>query len=249
MRTELIRGAFACWILLALCARPAEVPDRVVVLTFDDASASHAAFVAPLLKKHGFGGTFFICEFPPDFETDKTKYMTWEQIRGLHEMGFEIANHTRTHTHVNRQTRDQLAAELQFIEDRCRSNGIPRPVSFAYPAYATNAMSIELLAERGYRFGRVGGARAYDPTRDNPLTIPSFSTTGIDTNRVMAAMKEARDGRIAVFTVHGVPDLAHPKVTTPPEIFTGYIEFLASNRYTVISLRDLDRYCTPPRKP
>ena len=42
------------------------IPDRLVVLTFDDSVASHATFVAPLLKKHGFGATFFITE---GFET------------------------------------------------------------------------------------------------------------------------------------------------------------------------------------
>jgi peptidoglycan/xylan/chitin deacetylase (PgdA/CDA1 family) len=31
-----------------------------IVLTFDDSVASHATFVAPLLKKYGFGATFFV---------------------------------------------------------------------------------------------------------------------------------------------------------------------------------------------
>ena len=38
------------------------LPERVVVLTFDDSVASHATFVAPMLKEHGFGATFFITE-------------------------------------------------------------------------------------------------------------------------------------------------------------------------------------------
>jgi len=74
---EGIRALEGC--ALASFLRPkrtaARVPDKVVALTFDDASASHATFVAPLLKKFGFGATFFVCEFPPDFE-DKSKYMT-----------------------------------------------------------------------------------------------------------------------------------------------------------------------------
>ena len=56
--------SFAC-ITLALCWRAfasETVPDKIVVLTFDDSVASHATFVAPLLKKHGFGATFFITE-------------------------------------------------------------------------------------------------------------------------------------------------------------------------------------------
>jgi peptidoglycan/xylan/chitin deacetylase (PgdA/CDA1 family) len=34
------------------------IPDKLVVLTFDDASKSHVTVAAPLLKKHGFGATF-----------------------------------------------------------------------------------------------------------------------------------------------------------------------------------------------
>jgi peptidoglycan/xylan/chitin deacetylase (PgdA/CDA1 family) len=81
-----------------------KIPDKLVVLTFDDASASHATFVAPLLKKYGFGGTFFVCEFPPDF-ADKTKYMSWEQIRQLDRLGLEVASHTRSHRHVDKLTK------------------------------------------------------------------------------------------------------------------------------------------------
>ena len=85
---------------LDLAKRLKPIPDQLVVLTFDDAVSSHATFVAPLLKKYGFGGTFFVCEFPPDFDSDKKKYMAWDQIRSLHEMGFEVASHTHTHANV-----------------------------------------------------------------------------------------------------------------------------------------------------
>ena len=38
------------------------LPAKVVVLTFDDACLSHATLVAPLLKKLGFGGTFYVSD-------------------------------------------------------------------------------------------------------------------------------------------------------------------------------------------
>ena len=44
----------------ALALEP--IPDKLVVLTFDDSSRSHATVAAPLLKKHGFGATFFVTE-------------------------------------------------------------------------------------------------------------------------------------------------------------------------------------------
>ena len=40
------------------------IPDKLVVLTFDDAPASQYSIAAPLLKKYGFNATFFVCEFP-----------------------------------------------------------------------------------------------------------------------------------------------------------------------------------------
>ena len=102
LRVLALYMASACTAAGQIIRKP--VPDKVVVLTFDDGVASHATFVAPLLKKYGFGGTFFVCEFPPDFE-DKTKYMTWEQIQQLDKAGFEVANHTRNHTHVTKMSK------------------------------------------------------------------------------------------------------------------------------------------------
>src|SRR5438874_9304232 len=75
------------------------VPDRLVVLTFDDASKSHYTVARPLLKKYGFGATFFVT-VGWDFATNKTDYMTWGEIAQLHQDGFEIGNHTRDHARV-----------------------------------------------------------------------------------------------------------------------------------------------------
>ena len=89
-----------------------QIPDKLVVLTFDDAPESHYSIVAPLLKKYGFGATFFICEFPPNFK-DSTKYMNWRQIKELDNMEFEVANHPLTHTGMSRLTNEQFSAELE----------------------------------------------------------------------------------------------------------------------------------------
>jgi hypothetical protein len=62
---------------------------------------------------------------------------------------------------------------------------------------------------------------------------------------VIDAIKQAQPGRIVVLTVHGVPDVAHPQVTTPPELFEEYLRYLRDNKYTVIAMRDLPRYVDP----
>ena len=158
------------------------VPDKLVVLTFDDSVASHYSVVRPLLKRYGFGATFFITE-GFSFRTNKQDYMTWEQIKELHQDGFEIGNHTRDHLGISARTLGQLREQVEAINARCAEYGIPQPVSFAYPGNAITPGAIPILKELGIRFARRGGAPehpyewgrgfAYEPGADHPLLIPS----------------------------------------------------------------------------
>ena len=72
------------------------IPDKLVVLTFDDANKSDRAFVADILKQHDFGATFYVTE-GLGFLKNKQHYTTWKEVRELHDMGFEIGNHTHGH--------------------------------------------------------------------------------------------------------------------------------------------------------
>ena len=79
---------------LSLSLQAESVPDKTVVLTFDDSVKSHRTFVAPLLEEYGFGATFFVTHLWMD---DTNNFMTWADVGDLHEMGFEIGNHSWTH--------------------------------------------------------------------------------------------------------------------------------------------------------
>jgi peptidoglycan/xylan/chitin deacetylase (PgdA/CDA1 family) len=217
----------------------------IVVLTFDDAPITDYTFVAPLLKKYGFGGTFFVCEFPLKVPGDSSKYMSWKQIAELNRMGFEIGNHTHTHKHVNRMNRQEMYEQLGYIEAKCKEYGIPKPVSFAYPGYDTSSLALDVLHEMGYKYARVDGSRKYVPSKDNPLLIPSYSTTGTTEEakkRVMNILENAKSGDIIVFTIHGVPDYAHSWVTTSPKLFKQYLEYMHDHNFIVIAMRDLEKY-------
>src|SRR5882672_6826165 len=110
----------------------ARIPAKTVVLTFDDAVKSHRAFVAPLLKELGFGATFFVTHRWMD---DRTNFMTWQDIAEIHQMGFEIGNHSWTHADFSMpKNAARLAGELSLVEralDQIKPK-VPRPVSFAY---------------------------------------------------------------------------------------------------------------------
>jgi hypothetical protein len=53
---------------------------------------------------------------------------------------------------------------------------------------------------------------------------------------------EARPGRIVVLQFHGIPDIAHSWVHTPPEMFRRYMEHLKKEGFTTLALRDLQPY-------
>jgi peptidoglycan/xylan/chitin deacetylase (PgdA/CDA1 family) len=247
-------------ILPWLCVQAAwalePIPDKLVVLTFDDAVKSHHSVVRPILKKYRFGATFFVTE-GFDFTTNKTDYMTWEEIAELNADGFEIGNHTRDHLGVNAQNLDKLAEQVRAIATRCLEHRIPAPVSFAWPGNAFEPAALAVLKTNGIRFARRGGSPeyayrqgrgfAYEPGLDHPLLIPSAGDARPDWTiaNVVAAVEQARWGRIAVLQFHGVPDRAHPWVNSSPEQFDAYMNHLAQNGYHVIALRDLVRYVDP----
>jgi peptidoglycan/xylan/chitin deacetylase (PgdA/CDA1 family) len=214
------------------------IPDKTIVLTFDDASISHITLVAPLLKKYKFGGTFFICEFPPDFE-DNSKYMTWQEIKKLSKQGFEIGNHTKNHLRVDKIDEATLISELSYINSKCKLLNITRPLSFAYPSSYSDSSAARKLTEQGFLLARVGGSRAYDPEKDHPLYIPGFTIKGSDKELFYNAISQAKEGKVVVLTFHGVPDNAHDWVTTPPALFEEYLKYLYEQKYNVIAMKDL----------
>ena len=132
------------------------MPEKLVVLTFDDSVASHYSVVRPILKRHNFGATFFVTE-GFTFLKNKKDYMTWKQIKVLHDDGFEIGNHTRNHMGVSQDTLGRLPGEISYIARQCEKNGIPRPVSFAYPGNAIHPNAFKILKSQGIRFARRGG--------------------------------------------------------------------------------------------
>jgi len=254
---------FMC--LLALCTNrnltaADPIPEKLVVLTFDDSAKSHFTVVRPLLATYGFSATFFITE-GFDFKDNKRDYMTWDEIAQLHREGFEIGNHTRDHLGINDKNLNKLTEQLEGINQRCAEYEIPKPVSFAWPGNALAPAGLEALSAAGIRFARRGGAPeyeyekgrgfAYEPMLDHPLLIPSAGDSRPDwgLEDFKRAVEQAKYGRIAVLQFHGVPDTAHSWVNTPKANFEQYMRYLAVEGYQVIALRDLEKYVDTKVKP
>ena len=227
------------------CAQPAvapdpggilrkPIPDKLVVLTFDDACASGYTVVAPILKPLGFNASFYVCDFD-SFKTRKDWYLTWRQMKELDRQGFEIGNHTVGHA-------GSLSA-FQAMDDELFANGGPKMTTVCWPLYGVAWNICPELSKSGYTFGRGGHERPYRPTLDNPFDVPSFTIT--DNQPIEAFVKKAQQacqGRVVVYCFHGVPDMEHGAVGVAPATFKVMMQYLKDNNYKVIAMRDLTEY-------
>ena len=213
------------------------IPDRLVVLTFDDAPASHATVVAPILKEMGFGGSIYVCDFD-SFKTRKDWYLTYRQMNAMHADGLEIGNHSLGH-HSGYEP-------MLAMEDQVLAHGGPRMTTLCWPIYNVNWNDCPKLSAHGYTFGRGGHERPYRPTVDNPFDAPSFSMSdGISMENFTKKVQQACQGRVVVLTFHGVPDLEHPPVSLKPAMFRAMMHYLKDNNYQCIAMRDMAKYIDP----
>ena len=248
MRAMLLAGATIGWAAAATPDDPTgiikkPIPDKTVVFTFDDSCLSNATIAAPILKKHGFGGTFYISD-AYGFRERKDWYMTWRQIKGLDDDGFEIGNHTRGHGILSLTDEGGLQAYIWTLEDLAIANRIPRTTTLAWPFYIVNTKFYPLLSSWGYTFGRGGHGRVYRPAVDHPLDVPSFAVGGVGMTieGFISAVQQATAGRVVVLTFHGTPDSEHAGVGTDPDLFEDMVEYCKANNYNVIAMRDLAEY-------
>jgi peptidoglycan/xylan/chitin deacetylase (PgdA/CDA1 family) len=133
----------------------APLPERPVILTFDDGYNDAYTDAFAHLKWAGLGGTFSIVTG----WVGRPGYMTWEQIQEMAGAGMEMAAHSVTHPNLARESadivRDQLIRSRQDLEGR-----LGQPIGFfVYPAgepfrFGTRekqAQVVALLQEAGYR--------------------------------------------------------------------------------------------------
>lgn len=84
------------------------IPDKVVVLTFDDETISQFTYALPELDKYGFKAVFSIMTVT----LDKLGYMTREQVKELSDKGHVIANHTWDHHNVTKYKSEDWVTQL-----------------------------------------------------------------------------------------------------------------------------------------
>jgi peptidoglycan/xylan/chitin deacetylase (PgdA/CDA1 family) len=127
----------------------AALPDKPIILTFDDGYDDNYTNVFPTLKDYGFPGTFFIITGRPD--SNAWGYMTWDQILEMANNGMEIGSHSTTHRYNLGSTfQSTQRAEIQPPDQELRAklpNWLP---IFSYPSGSYNQYTLDLLTQMGY---------------------------------------------------------------------------------------------------
>ncbi len=129
---------------LAVTARRA-LPEKPVILTFDDGYLDNYQYAFPLLKEFGFSGTFFIVTEFVDHQNPA--YMSWEMIREMAEAGMRIENHSKTHADMTTQSRDGLIWQIRGAQETLAAHLGYTPRFFCYPGGRFDEDTIAMLQE------------------------------------------------------------------------------------------------------
>lgn len=117
------------------------LPEKPILLTFDDAYLDLVQYCFPLLKKYGFTGVVFVptANIAGTNEWDQAnwprphKLLSAEQIAEWAAQGIDFGGHTRTHPDLRYLTPEEMEQELEGGK-RDLEVILGRPVvSFAYP--------------------------------------------------------------------------------------------------------------------
>lgn len=125
-----------------------ELPEKPVLITFDDGYKDNYTNAYPIMKKYGFKGTIFVVT---GFLGVYDNYMTWEQAKELADNGFSIESHTYSHKSMTEASDEEISKELTKSRDTIKNKlGIDADF-MAYPTGTYNLHIAELVQKAGYK--------------------------------------------------------------------------------------------------
>ncbi|MCJ7584159.1 MAG: polysaccharide deacetylase family protein [Anaerolineales bacterium] len=123
----------------------ARLPNRPVVITFDDGDLDVFTNAYPLMQKYGFSGVVYIVI---NF-LYADGYMGIDQIKEMVAAGWEVGSHSMTHADL-RYAHDSLDVEIaQSRIDLQEALGVP-VMSFAYPFGEMDTVVSQKVQDYGY---------------------------------------------------------------------------------------------------
>jgi len=135
------------------------LPERPIVLTFDDGFADFFTDALPILQQYGFPATLYVTTgFVGSTsrwmqrEGEATRLMlTWEQLTEICMCGVELGGHSHSHRQLDTLpltiAQDEIVHCKRLLEDHLGQEVL----SFAYPHGYHSATTKRLVREAGYR--------------------------------------------------------------------------------------------------
>lgn len=145
------------------------LPERPVVLTFDDGDRDHYTNAFPIMKKYGFTGTFYV--ITNDISTGGG-FMTWDMLKEMAKDGMDIQSHTVHHPNLAAASEDEIRLELskskRVIEEKLGTT----VKHLAYPGGAYSNTTIKVLEELGYHTATTVNHSQYHSPDTSVYKIP-----------------------------------------------------------------------------
>lgn len=149
-------------ITFAELAGQAAVPEKPVIITFDDGYLNNYIDALPVLRKYGFKAVFFIVSstvgrhnlWHDPAEEKQIPMMDTNTLKRLVQEGHEIGSHTVSHIDLEKADPGSVDDELQKSKSDLERMIESSIISFAYP-YGAGAFSSgipEAVAQAGYQY-------------------------------------------------------------------------------------------------
>lgn len=135
-------------------AADASLPERPIVLTFDDGFADFYTDALPLLQKYGFPATLYVTT---GYVNETSRWLqrrgegerpmlSWTQLAELHEHGIELGAHTHTHPQLDLLSHAEAWSEITQSKTLLEGHLAIEVASFAYPfGYHTSAVRRQVI--------------------------------------------------------------------------------------------------------
>lgn len=142
--------------LVDLLRRDEPLPERPLVVTFDDGFADLASQAAPAMHEREIVGTAYITTGAmqgtraPNLLLPPVPMLAWSQLAELEEMGIELGAHSHTHPQLDTIRRQRASEEIDTSKELLEGALGHRVRSFAYPHGYSNGVVRQLVANAGF---------------------------------------------------------------------------------------------------
>jgi peptidoglycan/xylan/chitin deacetylase (PgdA/CDA1 family) len=126
------------------------LPEKPVMITFDDTDLDQYEVGHKTLEKYGFKGVYFIMTVSIG-KSGKVKYMSKDQIKELSDEGNTIGSHTYDHQNVKKYQGDDWVTQIEKPTKTLETITGKNIEHFAYPFGLWNKEAIPELKKRGMK--------------------------------------------------------------------------------------------------